>query len=79
LDQGRWFDDEKLLAWLKGGNDKFRTEDALTVVGINEPRGWDRADMVKSLQQIGLVFKSTYLPGFAGRPKRWRQPKPSSV
>lgn len=78
FDQGRWVDDEALLAWLDAGNDKFRTDDALRIVGMAGATGRDRSEMVKSLRQLGLDFRPTYFRGKAGRPKSWRQPKAGS-
>lgn len=80
LDQGRWVDDEKLTAWLQTGADKFRTEDALKIIGLGMSiTRRDQLDMCKSLRQLGLDYRSTHVAGLTGKPKRWRQPKASSV
>jgi predicted P-loop ATPase len=75
LDQGRWVDDEALISWVQSGADKFRTEDALKVVGLamSVSRS-DQLDMCKSLRQLGFEFRSTHIPGLPGKPKRWRRP-----
>jgi putative DNA primase/helicase len=80
LDQGRWVDDETLISWLQTGADKFRTEDALKVVGLQVSiTRQDRLDMCKSLRQLGFDYRQTHVPKLPGKPKRWRQPKMSSI
>ena len=78
IDQARWVDDETLLAWLKAGNDRFRTEDALKVVGVDLIRQPDRLEMVKSLKQLGFDFRSAHVRGSSGKPKRWHQHQASA-
>lgn len=80
LDQGRWVDDERLLAWLKAGNDRFRTEDAINAVALHMPiHRPELLEMAKSLRQLGFDYRQTRVPGLTGKPKRWRQPKMSST
>jgi predicted P-loop ATPase len=80
LDQGRWVDDERLVAWLKAGNDRFRTEDAMNAVDLHMPiHRPDLLEMAKSLRQLGFDYRQTRVPGLTGKPKRWRQPKMSST
>lgn len=80
LNQGRWVDDDDLLAWLKAGHDKFRTDDALKVVlgpyGMIGRR--EKIDMAETLRQLGYELKSTYVGDPNRRPDRWHRPQAAS-
>jgi predicted P-loop ATPase len=74
INQARWVDDDDLLAWLKHDNVRFRTEDALRIVGVHMPTRNDRSEMRKTLEQLGLQFRSTYDRSQPHRPKTWQWP-----
>lgn len=77
LHQARWYDDEELHKFLSGGRDKFRTEDALRVVGVNDAmiNKFHRNEMAKTLRQLGYDRRQDRSVVKGKKPSVWHMPK----
>lgn len=74
INQARWVDDPVLLNLVKGGGSRFSTLDALKQVGVAAPTKFDRSEMRKTLEQLGMEYRSTYFRNEPHRPKTWQWP-----